>query len=42
MHKNFVYWFSKNLERFGYRKPSTLDEINLFDNLYKNDLKRTK
>ena len=42
MHINFVDWFSKNLESFGYRKPRTLDEINLFDNLYKNDLKRTK
>jgi len=40
MHCKFIDWFSKNLESFGYRKPRTLDEINLFDNLYKNDSKR--
>lgn len=40
MHMKFIDWFSKNLESFGYRKPRTLDEINLFDNLYKNDSKR--
>lgn len=40
MHINFVDWFSNNLESFGYRKPRTLKEIDLFDNLYKNDAKR--